>query len=149
MSLPCVCLVYCESMFGVLGLPWWLGWQKNLPAMQETGVGKNLWRREWQPAPVFLPGESHGQRILAGHSPWGHKELDMTIWLAHIWVDELQYPNLSSVWEVLSHYFFKFFFSLLPLSPMEIQKLTNWFIWWYLIDYKAFFILFRFFFSSD
>ena len=31
-----------------------------------------------QPTPVFFPGESHGQRILAGYSPWGHKELDMT-----------------------------------------------------------------------
>ena len=28
--------------------------------------------------PVFLPGESHGQRSLAGYSPWGRKELDMT-----------------------------------------------------------------------
>ena len=34
------------------------------------------WRREWQPAPVFLPGDFHGQRSLAGSSPWGHKELD-------------------------------------------------------------------------
>ena len=31
-----------------------------------------------QPTPVFLPGESHGQRSLAGYSPWGSKELDMT-----------------------------------------------------------------------
>ena len=31
-----------------------------------------------QPTPVFLPGEFHGQRSLAGYSPWGHKELDMT-----------------------------------------------------------------------
>ena len=30
------------------------------------------------PTPVFLPGESHGQRILAGYSPWGHKESDTT-----------------------------------------------------------------------
>ena len=36
------------------------------------------WRRTWQPTPVFLPGESHGQRSLVGYSPWGHKELDMT-----------------------------------------------------------------------
>ena len=28
--------------------------------------------------PVFLPGESHGQRSLVGYSPWGHKELDTT-----------------------------------------------------------------------
>ena len=34
--------------------------------------------RAWQPNPVFLPGESHGQRSLAGYSPWGHKESDMT-----------------------------------------------------------------------
>ena len=33
---------------------------------------------EWQPTPVFLPGEFHGQRSLAGYSPWGHKESDMT-----------------------------------------------------------------------
>ena len=31
------------------------------------------WRRKWQPTPVFLPGESHGQRSLAGYSPWGLK----------------------------------------------------------------------------
>ena len=31
-----------------------------------------------QPTPVFLPGESHGQRNLAGYSPWGHKESDRT-----------------------------------------------------------------------
>ena len=37
-----------------------------------------LWRQEWQPTPVFLPGESQGQRILAGHSLWGCKELYMT-----------------------------------------------------------------------
>ena len=31
---------------------------------------------KWQPAPVFLPGESHGQGSLAGYRPWGHKESD-------------------------------------------------------------------------
>ena len=41
-------------------------------------VGKILWRRAWQPTPVSLPGESHGQRSLVGYSPWGHKESDMT-----------------------------------------------------------------------
>ena len=35
------------------------------------------WRRAWQPTPVFLPGESHGQRSLVGYSPRGCKELDM------------------------------------------------------------------------
>ena len=55
---------------------------KNPPAMQETQVrpwiGKIPWRRERQPTPVFLPGKSHGQRCLAGYSPWSSKESDMT-----------------------------------------------------------------------
>ena len=37
-----------------------------------------LRRRKWQCTPVFLPGESHGQRSLAGYSPWSHKESDTT-----------------------------------------------------------------------
>ena len=41
-------------------------------------VGKILWRREWQPTPVFMPGKSLGKRILVGYSPWGHKESDRT-----------------------------------------------------------------------
>ena len=55
---------------------------KNLPAMQDTWVRslgqKILWRKDWQPTPVFLPGESHGQRSLVGYGPWGSKELDTT-----------------------------------------------------------------------
>ena len=41
--------------------------------MFDSWVGKILWRRKWQPNPVFLAGESHGQRSLAG-SPWGYKK---------------------------------------------------------------------------
>ena len=41
-------------------------------------VRKILWRRELQCTPVFLPGESQGQRSLAGYSPWGRTELDTT-----------------------------------------------------------------------
>ena len=36
------------------------------------------WRNAWQATPVFLPGESYGQRSLVGFSPWDHKESDMT-----------------------------------------------------------------------
>ena len=54
----------------------------NMPAMQEIQVQslgrKDPWRREWQPIPVFLPGEFLGQRSLGGYSPWGCKVLDMT-----------------------------------------------------------------------
>ena len=41
-------------------------------------VGKIPWRRAWHCTPVFLPGESHGQRSLVGSSPWGHKGSDTT-----------------------------------------------------------------------
>ena len=44
----------------------------------DSWVRKISWRKKWQPTPVFLPGESHGQRSLVGYSPWGHKESDMT-----------------------------------------------------------------------
>ena len=42
------------------------------------GLGKIPWRRAWQPTPIFLPGVSHGQRSLAGYSPWGLRESDPT-----------------------------------------------------------------------
>ena len=46
---------------------------KNLPAMQETWIRslgqEDPRRRKWQPTPVFLPGELHGQRTLVGYGP--------------------------------------------------------------------------------
>ena len=38
-------------------------------------IGKMLWRREWQPTPVFLPGKSHEQSSLANCSSWGPKRV--------------------------------------------------------------------------
>ena len=56
-------------------------WVKSLSAMKKTRVQswvrKIPWRRKWQPTPVFLPGEFHGQRNLVGYSPWGHKDSDI------------------------------------------------------------------------
>ena len=55
---------------------------KNLPTMEESQAQTLGWEDPlegaWQPTPVFLPGESHGQGRLAGCSPWGCKELDTT-----------------------------------------------------------------------
>ena len=42
------------------------------------GSGRSPGEKKRQPTPVFLPGKSHGQRRLGGHSPWGHKESDTT-----------------------------------------------------------------------
>ena len=53
------------------------------------GLGRFPWRRKWQPTPVFLPGELHGQKSLAGYSPWGRKELDTT--------EQLHFPDGSAV----------------------------------------------------
>ena len=64
----------------------WLGWAsqealivKNSPAnagdirdsASNPWVGKIPWKRKWQPTPVFMPGESHGQRSLAGYTVHG------------------------------------------------------------------------------
>ena len=47
--------------------------------MQVQSLGRKiLWRKAWQPTPVFWPGESHGWRSLAGCSPWDRKESDTT-----------------------------------------------------------------------
>ena len=55
---------------------------KNMPVTQETQVQSLGWEdfleKGWVPTPVLLPGEFHGQRRLAGYSPWSFKELDMT-----------------------------------------------------------------------
>ena len=49
---------------------------------RETGfnpwVRKIPWSRKWQPTPVLLPGKFHGQRSLAGYSPWGREGSDVT-----------------------------------------------------------------------
>ena len=50
---------------------------KNPPA-NAGDVGKMPWSRAWQPTPVFLHGESCGQRSLASYGPYRHKELDTT-----------------------------------------------------------------------
>ena len=73
----CICFIKWASQVALV--------VKNLPANAgrykrckfDPWVRKIPWRRARQPTPVFLPGESHGQRSLAGYSPWGHKELDI------------------------------------------------------------------------
>ena len=55
-------------------------WIWSFPASREAlyPCKEVQWRRKWQPTPVFLPGESHGQRNLVSYSPWGRKEPDPT-----------------------------------------------------------------------
>ena len=55
------------------------------------GSGRFPWRRTWQPTPVCLAEKSHGRRILAGYSPWGRKESDMT--------EQLHFFFTFSIWK--------------------------------------------------
>ena len=65
-----------------VGLPWWVSGKESACQCRRhryhPWVGKIPWRRKWHPTPVFLTGKSHGQRSLAGSSPWSHKESDTT-----------------------------------------------------------------------
>ena len=58
-------------------LAWWLRWKRICLQCRRGGfdpwVGMIPCRKKWQPTPIFLPGKSHGQRSLAGYSPWGHR----------------------------------------------------------------------------
>ena len=76
-----------EEYLRWLGLPWWLRWYRICLQCRRPGFdrwGRKIsWSREWQPTPVFLPGEFHGQRNLVDYSPWGRKESDTTEWLIH------------------------------------------------------------------
>ena len=78
---------------------------KNPPVVQETWVpslGRKIpWRREWHPIAVFLPGEFHGQRSLAGYSPWGRK-------VGHDWVTNTSFmrwqnPDSLTIWGIAAH----------------------------------------------
>ena len=50
----------------------------KVSAIQQNESAICIWRRQWHPAPVFLPGKSHGWRSLVGCSPWGRQESDTT-----------------------------------------------------------------------
>ena len=55
------------------------------------------WRRAWQPTPIFLSGESHGQRSLAVYTLWGRKESDTTERLTH---NAKSAPIINAVYKI-------------------------------------------------
>ena len=62
-----------------IGFPWWLSDKELACQCRRHGfdpwVGKIPWRKVWQPTPVFLFGEFHGQNSLSGYSPWVRKRV--------------------------------------------------------------------------
>ena len=70
------CLLYNALSNALFGASLEAQMAKDLPAMWETQVQSLGWEdpleKEWQPDPVFLPGELQGQKSLVGYNPWGH-----------------------------------------------------------------------------
>ena len=64
--------LWCPAFFMVQLSHTYMTTRKTIALPIWTFVSK-VRRRQWQPTPVFLPGESHGQRSLVGYSLWGHK----------------------------------------------------------------------------
>ena len=94
------------------GLPWWLNGKESACQCRRRGfdpwVWKIPWRRKWQPTPVFLPGESHGQRSLAGYSPWGRKESDTTERLQNNKTSDRYISYLMDVFHAIYTYMYHF-----------------------------------------
>ena len=76
-----LCLLNRESPSGITlweAAMWWLDGSSILCLQIEQAIYKLTWRRKWQPTPVFLPGESQGQRSLVGCRLWGCTESGTT-----------------------------------------------------------------------
>ena len=104
-------------------------------------VRKIPWRRKWQPTPGFLPGKSHGQRSLAGYSPWVTKSLGghnwacmhiKTLWERQVleWKRYLQ--NTNNIHSLASNKEFQGlpwqssgYDSALPLQGAQVQSLVG------------------------
>ena len=72
MSHPLIMLFHLSICFeGQMTIEW-----STLSSLATSHVV--VWRRQWHPTPVLVPGKSHGQRSLVGSSPWGRKESDTT-----------------------------------------------------------------------
>ena len=65
--------------------------------------GEDPLEKAWQPTPVFLPGEFHGQKSLAGYSPRDGKESDTTEQLTFLMYRDLYYTLLREVIKYLKH----------------------------------------------
>ena len=70
--------VLCEAFFNCNGLEAAFKVSSEEVIKKKVLVMNNVWRRKWQPTPVFLPRESREWRNLVGYSPCGRKESDTT-----------------------------------------------------------------------
>ena len=92
--------MYAQSFLTLLPQRWLRGKESACQCGScgfDPWVKKIPWGRKWHPTLVFLPGNFHGQRSLAGYSPWGRKELDSNEWLN--WIDSIL--RINFFWEFL------------------------------------------------
>ena len=95
-------------------------------------VGKNSWRREWQPILVYLPGESHGHRSLVGNSPWGHKQwattelLNNWTCLVNEFWGELTFPFRAGALNCQHEIPESALLNRGPAAPMVVAALRGW-----------------------
>ena len=97
-------------------------WNKEIECRSlgfDPWVGKIPWRKKWQPASVFLPGESHGQRSLVGYGPWGHKS---QTWPSSYQGDRLPASRLSP--SCAEFWFWKGCFSSCGHSSRQMAPLS-------------------------
>ena len=77
-------------------------------------VGKILWKKKWQPTPVFFSGKSHGQRSLVGYSPWGCKRVrhNLVLKQQQFWGVGIIMPTTLSKWRFKNIYFYVYIWQL-------------------------------------
>ena len=116
------CLHVCELFSTHMGFPGSSVSKESTCSAGDTGrhgfnpqVRKIPWRRAWQPTPVFLPGESHGQRNMVGYSPWGRKESDTT--------EVTEHTTHTCMWTQMPFFFHVFF------SPKKILNFSLEYSW--------------------
>ena len=92
----------------------------------DSWVGKIPWRKKWQPTPVFLPGEFHGQRKLSGLQSGGSQESDMTEQLNYYSPMEqfILYLRFFREWQIL------LLLLLLIETALDILQLLSGIIRW-------------------
>ena len=94
----------------------------------DTWVGNILWRRKWQPTPVFLPGESHRGRSLVGYSPQGRKELSyFTFFLFFLSVGPTVLPSSGPASPPQHHLLPLLSYPVLCSGNSELPKLCYFF----------------------
>ena len=86
-------------------------------------VGKVPWSRDWLHTPVFLPGEFHGQRSMAGYSPWGRKELDMTEQLTVSSLSTFSQRDVGHSWGQEIPHFGKIFYHDIYIIDYFLEKI--------------------------